>query len=92
MDELLGRATQGVDLDAPGAFLHVFFNLLNLMPWVAMFWWSLLFVAVGLLLGCWRGRAVEGAVWAWALGPIGWIVILCKPRRKPSKKPPPLVR
>ena len=92
MDELLARATQVVDLDAPGASLQVFFNLLNLMPWAAMFWWSLLFVAVGSLLGWWRGRTLEGAVWAWVLGPIGWIVILSKPRRKPLPKPPPLRR
>ncbi|MEO8777518.1 MAG: hypothetical protein ABI389_02495 [Rhodanobacter sp.] len=87
MGELLARATQGVDLDAPGAFWHVFFNLLNMVPWAAMFWWNLLFVAVGLLLGWWRGRVVEGALWAWVLGPIGWIVILCRSRRKPAAKP-----
>lgn len=92
MDELLARATRGVDLDAPGAFLHVFFNLLNMLPWAAMFWWNLLFVAVGLLLGWWRGRWLEGVLWAWVLGPIGWIVIVLKPRPKPAAKPPPLPR
>ena len=92
MDDLLARAAQGVDPDAPGVYWQVFFNLLNLMPWAAMFWWSLVFVAVGVLLGWWRGRVVEGALWAWVLGPIGWIVILCKPRRKPAIKPPQLPR
>jgi hypothetical protein len=91
MDELLARATQGVDVDAPGAFFHVFLNLLNMLPWAAMIWWNLLFVVVGLLLGWWRGRVVEGAVWAWVLGPIGWIVIMLKPRRPPPP-PPPLRR
>jgi hypothetical protein len=81
MDEWLARATDGVDLDAPGAFWHVFFNLLNMMPW-----------AVGALFGWWRGRLLEGIVWAWVLGPIGWIVILVKPRRLPRAKPPPLPR
>ncbi len=90
MDELLARATHGVDPDAPGAFWHIFFNLLNMLPWAAMFWWSLLFVAVGALLGWWRGRLVEGIVWAWVLGPIGWIVILIRP--KPPLRPPPLPR
>ncbi len=90
MDELLARATQGVDLDAPGAFWQVFFNLLNMVPWAAMFCWSLLFVIVGLLLGWWRGRVVEGVLWAAALGPIGWVVVLLrKPRRKPPVKRPP---
>jgi hypothetical protein len=89
VDELLARATRGVDLDAPGAFWQVFFNLLNMLPWAAMFWWSLLFVAVGLLLGWWRGRIVEGVLWAWVLGPIGWIVILAKPRSRKQVKPSP---
>ena len=92
MDELLARATRGVDSDAPGAFWHVFFNLLNMLPWAAMFWWSLLFVAVGALLGWWRGRLFEGIVWAWVLGPIGWIVVLLRPRPKPPQRPPPLPR
>ena len=90
MDELIARATQGVDPDAPGAFWQIFVNLLNMLPWAAMFWWNLLFVAVGALLGWWRGRTAEGIVWALVLGPIGWIVILARPRPKPSAKPPPL--
>ena len=92
MDELLAKATHGVDLDAPGAFFHVFFNLLNMVPWAAMFWWNVLFVAVGLLLGWWRGRLLEGALWAWVLGPIGWIVIVLKPHRPAHTEPPPLPR
>ena len=92
MDELLARATRGVDLDAPGAFGHIFLNLLNMLPWAAMFWWSLLFVAVGALLGWWRGRLREGIVWAAVLGPLGWLVILAIPRRLPRVQPPPLPR
>lgn len=92
MDDLLAKATQGVDLDAPGAFWHVFVNLLNLLPWAAMFWWNLLFVVVGALLGWWRGRLAEGIVWALILGPIGWFVIFARPRVQPSAKPPPLHR
>ena len=92
MDELLAKASQGVDPDAPGAFWHVFVNLLNLMPWAAMFWWNLLFIAVGALLGWWRGRTGEGIVWALVLGPIGWVVILAKSQSKPPAQPPPLRR
>ena len=92
MDELLAKASQGVDPDAPGAFWHVFVNLLNLMPWAAMFWWNLLFIAVGAVLGWWRGRTGEGIVWALVLGPIGWVVILVKPQPKPPAMPPPLRR
>jgi hypothetical protein len=90
MDELLARATQGVDPDAPGAFWHIFVNLLNMLPWAAIFWWNLLFIAVGALLGWWRGRTAEGIVWALVLGPIGWVVILARPRPKPRAGPPPL--
>jgi hypothetical protein len=90
MDEWLARATRGVDLDAPGAVIHVFLNLLNMLPWAAMFWWNLAFVAVGALIGWWRGRWLEGVLWAWVLGPIGWIVVLFKARRQPPAVPPPL--
>ncbi len=90
MDELIARASQGVDPDAPGAFWQIFVNLLNMLPWAAMFWWNLLFIAVGALLGWWRGRTTEGIVWALVLGPIGWVVILVKPRPEPRAEPPPL--
>lgn len=89
MEELLARATQGVDLDAPDAAWRVFWNLMALVPWTALFWWSLVFLAVGALLGWWRGRLWEGVIWAAVLGPIGWIVILARPRRL---RPPPLPR
>ena len=92
MDELLAKATQGVDPDAPGAFWQILANLLNMVPWAAMFWWNLLFIAVGALLGWWRGRTGEGIVWALVLGPIGWVVILVKPQPKPPAMPPPLRR
>ncbi|GAB2577710.1 hypothetical protein ISP15_01255 [Dyella jejuensis] len=89
MDELLAKATQGVDMDAPGAFLHVLINLMGMIPWTALFWWNLVFIVVGVLLGWWRGRVLAGLVWALVLGPIGWVVVLLMPR---SAKPPPLPR
>lgn len=92
MDELLARATHGVDLDAPGAFWHVCLNLWAMVPWAALFWWNLVFVAVGALLGWWRGRLWEGVAWAWFLGPIGWLVICFRPRPTPRGAPPPLRR
>ncbi|GAB3785552.1 hypothetical protein [Dyella agri] len=92
MHELLARAMQGVDPDAPDAFWRVFFNLWAMVPWVALFWWNLQFVAVGALLGWWRGRLWEGVVWSLVLGPIGWIALLLRPRGKPRAAPPPLSR
>jgi hypothetical protein len=89
MDELLARATQGVDPDAPDAFLRIFLNLMAQVPWTALIWWNVFFLAVGALLGWWRGRPAEGIAWAFVLGPIGWLVILRRPRRR---MPPPLRR
>jgi hypothetical protein len=87
MDEILARATQGVDPDAPDAFLRIFLNLMAQVPWTAFIWWNLFFLAVGALLGWWRGRAAEGVAWTFVLGPIGWLIILRRPRRV---APPPL--
>lgn len=89
MDELIAKATQGVDMSSPDAFLHIFMNLMNMLPLAALFWWSVVFVVVGALLGWWRGRLMAGVVWALALGPIGWIIVLLIPK---SAKPPPLPR
>lgn len=89
MDELLARATQGVDLDAPGAIWQIYANLFALVPWVALFWWSVLFIVVGGLLGLWRGGWRRGVIWAAVLGPIGWLVILARPRGR-RRVPPPL--
>lgn len=92
MEQWLDKAMQGVDPDSPDAFLRIFINLMAAMPWAALFWWSIVFVVVGALLGWWRGRLVEGIVWAAALGPLGWIVVLVRPRPKPRVEPPPLPR
>lgn len=89
MEELLAKATQGVDLNAPDAFLRIFVNLMGMVPWNALFWWNLVFVVVGALLGWWRGKVMAGVVWALVLGPIGWIVVLFTPK---AAKPPPLPR
>ena len=92
MDELLAKAVQGVDVDAPGATWHVFVNLLGMLPWAAMFWWNVVFILVGALLGWWRGRLWQGVIWAALLGPLGWIVICVKRGAVPPALPPPLPR
>jgi hypothetical protein len=46
-------------------------------------------VAVGAGLGWWRGNTRAGVVWALALGPIGWLVVLWLPQRQ-ANEPPPL--
>ena len=81
---------QGVDPDSPDAFLHIFMNLMGMLPWAALFWWNVAFVVVGALIGWWKGRLLEGVVWAAVLGPLGWIVVLLRPRPRPQATPPPL--
>lgn len=81
---------QGVDPDSPDAFLRIFMNLMDMLPWAALFWWNVAFVVVGALIGWWKGRLLEGIVWGAVLGPIGWIVVLLRPRPKPAGMPPPL--
>lgn len=89
MDELLSKAMQGVDPDAPGAFWQVFANLMAWVPWGQLVLWSVLFVAVGAVLGWWRGRTRAGIIWALLLGPIGWFIVLW-PKRPRRRAPPPL--
>lgn len=81
---------QGVDPDSPGAFLRIFMNIMDMLPWAVLFWWNVAFVVVGALIGWWRGRLLEGIVWAAVLGPVGWIVVLLRSRPTPAGRPPPL--
>jgi hypothetical protein len=90
VEQWLDKAMQGVDPDSPDAFLRIFLNLMLGVPWAALFWWSVVFIVVGAVLGWWRGRLVEGIVWAAVLGPFGWIVVLRLPRPRPRAVPPPL--
>lgn len=92
MDALLAKILQGVDPNDPDASWQVFRNLMALVPWGAMVFWTVVFMAVGALLGWWRGRTLEGLLWATLLGPIGWIVILVRPRPPKHAEPPALPR
>jgi hypothetical protein len=85
---LLAKALQGVDPNDPGAFLLIFRNLMGAVPWWPLIWLTLGFVAVGGLLGWWRGRFWLGVTSAALLGPFGWLVVIGLPRR--SALPPPL--
>lgn len=90
MEQWLDKAMQGVDPDSPDAFVHIFINLMGMVPWGALFWWNVVFVVVGALLGWWRGCTAEGIAWAAVLGPIGWIIVLFRPRPANKPVPPPL--
>ncbi len=84
MGDLIARATQGIDLTAPGAFWQVCVRLLELVPWWQLLWFNVLWLTGGALLGWWRGRIGEGVAWAALLGPIGWAVIVVRGRRPKS--------
>jgi hypothetical protein len=92
MHEWLARAMQGIDPDALDASWQLFLRLFGMIPWVQLFWWNVAFVLVGALLGWWRGRTAEGVAWALVLGPIGWLVVLWRPRPVRQPGPPPLPR
>jgi len=80
---------QGVDPDDPGASLRIFSNLMGLVPWWNLIAWQVFFIAVGALLGWWRGRTMAGIVGALVLGPFGWIIPFM-PKPGPPPLPPPL--
>ncbi|MGE7139539.1 hypothetical protein ACQKIE_18085 [Luteibacter sp. NPDC031894] len=91
MDELLAKAMRGVDPDDPHAFVHIFTNLMGLVPWGEMILWQVVFVVVGGLLGWWRGRLKAGVIASLILGPFGWIVPFLPARQPPAARhPPPL--
>lgn len=80
MEDLLAKATSDVDPDAPGAFLQIFANIMALVPWWPLFWFTVLCVVVGAVLGWWRGRIWLGIGLALVLGPIGWFTLWVFPR------------
>ena len=79
MDDLLAKATSGVDPDSPDAFRRIFENIMLLVPWWPLFWFTVLCVVVGAALGWWRRRIWLGIGLALALGPIGWFTLWAFP-------------
>ena len=90
MDELLAKATQGVDPESPGATWNIIANQMALVPWGPLIWLTVGFTVVGGVLGWWRGRFWLGVSSAFILGPFGWLVVLMV--RPPAKGPPALPR
>lgn len=86
MDELLAKAMAGVDPQAPGAFLTIFMNLMRLVPWGQLIIWQVVFIAVGAVLGWWRGRFTATVVASLVMGPFGWAVPFLP--HKPAGPPP----
>jgi hypothetical protein len=70
---------QGIDPDSPDATLLVFLRLMGMVDWWLLLWLTLLCMAVGGLIGWWRGSFWRDVALAAALGPLGWIVSFLLP-------------
>ena len=86
MGDLLAKATSGVDPGSPDAFRRIFENIMGLVPWWPLFWFTVLCVVVGAALGWWRRRVWLGIVLALVLGPIGWFTLWAFPAGAQKKR------
>lgn len=53
------------------------------MEHVLLIAWLSLGPLVGIALGQGKGRAVDGAVFGFLLGPLGWLLVALLPRHEP---------
>ncbi|RAP59166.1 hypothetical protein [Oleiagrimonas sp. MCCC 1A03011] len=82
MGELLQRATRGVDLSSPDAAWQIFHNLMVMLPWAALLWFTLLSVLLGAVVGWWRGRLWTGIGISLVIGPLGLLILWALPSRR----------
>lgn len=88
MRGLLQKLLQGVDPGAPGATWRFLHNMLALVPWWPLIWFTVACVVIGAALGWWRGRIGLGVVLGLLVGPIGWIALWALPpgRHGPARR------
>jgi hypothetical protein len=79
MNELLHKLLQDVDPGAPGASGRLLHNLLVLVPWWPLIWFTVGCAVVGALIGWWRGRIALGIVLGVVVGPIAWAALWALP-------------
>ncbi|MBS0383585.1 MAG: hypothetical protein JSR56_14260 [Proteobacteria bacterium] len=79
MNSLLQKLLQGVDPGAPGAFWQILHNLLALVPWWPLIWFTGACAVVGAVIGWWRGRIALGIVLGVVVGPVSWLVLWAMP-------------
>jgi hypothetical protein len=79
MHALLQKLLQGVDPATPGAFWRLLHNLLALVPWWPLVWFTIACAAVGALIGWWRGRVALGIVLGLVVGPVAWVALWAWP-------------
>ncbi|MGH8190209.1 MAG: hypothetical protein ACREP2_02050 [Rhodanobacteraceae bacterium] len=79
MHDLLQKLLHGVDPNAPGAFGKLLHNMLALVPWWPLIWFTVACVVVGAAIGWWRGRVALGIGLGLVVGPIGWLALWALP-------------
>lgn len=79
MQDLLQKLLQGVDPGTPGAFWRLLHNMLILVPWWPLIWFTLACAVVGAVIGWWRGRIALGIALGLVVGPIAWAALWALP-------------
>jgi hypothetical protein len=79
MNELLQKLLQGVDPGSPGAFWKLLHNMLALVPWWPLIWFTVACAAIGAVIGWWRGRIVLAVALGLVVGPIAWAALWALP-------------
>jgi hypothetical protein len=79
MNDLLQKLLQGVDPGTPGAFWRLLHNMLVLVPWWPLIWFTLACAVVGAVIGWWRGRIALGIALGLVVGPIAWAALWALP-------------
>lgn len=82
MHEILTRAMRGVDLSSPDAAWQILHNLMAVLPWTALLWFTLFSVLLGAAVGWWRGRLWTGIWISLVIGPIALLILLGLPSRR----------
>jgi len=77
VDALLHK--QGVDPGAPGAFWKLLHNMLALVPWWPLIWFTVACAVIGAVLGWWRGRIVLAVALGLVVGPVAWAALWALP-------------
>jgi hypothetical protein len=88
VEALLHKLLQGVDPNAPGAFRELLHNMLALVPWWPLIWFTIACAVIGAALGWWRGRIVLGIALGLVIGPFAWVALWALPpgRHGPARQ------
>jgi hypothetical protein len=88
LTDLLQKLLQGVDPNAPGAFGKLLHNMLALVPWWPLIWFTIACAVVGAAIGWWRGRIALGIALGLVVGPIAWVALWALPpgRHGPARR------